>query len=243
MEAWLTGNPQRQKRLNIVELGPGSDEREVVRRIVGSYSSTIVRLYSTVRFRVIPLRFLNELAQYMPDRGRVLDLGCGFGLFTLHFAALKPASQFVGVDVSRSRIALAFGSARKLGIRNTEFICSDVREVELGDSAFDTITTLDLLHHLPIQDGNTIIKKVQSTWLSSHGMFVMKDVTTWPRPMLYFTFLLDLLMNPRDSFYYRCADAWIDLLDQAGFASVEKHYLWDLLPYPHILLIARKRVP
>ena len=61
--------------------------------------------------------------------------------------------------------------------------------------------------------------------------------------MLYFTFLLDLLMNPRDSFYYRCVDAWIDLLDQAGFASVEKHYLWDLLPYPHILLIARKRVP
>ena len=147
----MTGNPQRQKRLNIVELGPGSDEREVVRRIVGSYSSTIVRLYSTVRFRVIPLRFLNELAQYMPDRGRVLDLGCGFGLFTLYFAALKPASQFVGVDVSRSRIALAIGSARNLGIRNTEFICSDVREVELGDSAFDTITTLDLLHHLPIQ--------------------------------------------------------------------------------------------
>ena len=173
----------------------------------------------------------------------MLDLGCGFGLFTLYFAALNPASQFVGVDVSRSRIALAIGSARKLGIRNTEFICSDVREVELGESTFDTITTLDLMHHLPIQEGNTIIKKVQSTWLSPHGMFVMKDVTTWPRPMLYFTFLLDLLMNPRDSFYYRSADAWIDCLTKFGFASVEKHYLWDLLPYPHILLVARKREP
>ena len=74
-------------------------------------------------------------------------------------------------------------------------------------------------------------------------MFVMKDVTTWPRPMLYFTFLLDLLMNPRDSFYYRSADAWIDLLAKLGFTSVEKHYLRDLLPYPHILLIARKREP
>ena len=237
----MTGYPQSHKRLNLVDHDPGSRERELVRRIIRSYSSATVRLYSTVRFRVIPLRFLSELAQYIPDQGRVLDLGCGFGLFTLYFAALNPASQFVGVDVSRSRIALAIGSARKLGIRNTEFICSDVREVELGESAFDTVTTLDLMHHLPIQEGNTIIKKVQSTWLSPHGMFVMKDVTTWPRPMLYFTFLLDLLMNPGESFYYRSADVWIDLLTQVGFASVEKHYLWDLLPYPHILLIARKR--
>ncbi|MFQ5923344.1 MAG: class I SAM-dependent methyltransferase [Anaerolineales bacterium] len=239
----MIDNSERPKRLNLVDQDPGSAEREVVRRVVQSYSNTVVRLYSTIRFRVIPLRFLNELAQYIPDQGCVLDLGCGFGLFTLYFAALKPASQFVGVDVSRSRIAMAMGSASKLGIRNSEFVCSDIRQLEFEEPRFDTVMTLDLMHHLPVQEGNSIIQTVHSDWLSSRGTFVMKDVTTWPRPMLYFTFLLDLLMNPRDSFYYRSADAWIDYLAEVGFASVEKHYLWDLLPYPHILLIARNREP
>ncbi len=239
----MKGKPKRPRRLNILERDLNLDDQEISRLIIRSYSNATVRLYSTIRFRVIPLRFLDELAQYIPDNGRVLDLGCGFGLFTLYFAALKPASQFVGVDVSRSRIALAIGSARRLGIRNAKFICSDVREVDLGDSPFDTVTTLDLMHHLPVQDGDDIIQKIQSTWLSPHGMFVMKDVTTRPRPMLHFTFLLDLIMNPRDPVYYRSVDTWIDCLSGFGFVSVEKHYLWDLLPYPHILLIARKDGP
>ena len=127
-----------------------------------------------------------------------------------------------------------------LELQNTKFVYSDVREFAWRDSRFDVVITLDLMHHLPVRDGNDLLRTVNSTWLAPHGRFVMKDVTTWPRPMLYFTFLLDALMNPRDSFYYRSADAWIDLLAQVGYVSVEKHYLWDLLPYPHILLIARK---
>ncbi|NIN01129.1 MAG: hypothetical protein GTO24_24465 [candidate division Zixibacteria bacterium] len=68
----------------------------------------------------------------------------------------------------------------------------------------------------------------------------MKDVTTRPRPMLYFTFILDLLMNPSDAFYYRSVEKWVEMLRLTGFDLVEKHFLWDVLPYPHILLISRK---
>ena len=33
------------------------------------------------------LRFLEEIEQYLPDHGTILDLGCGFGLFSLYIAA------------------------------------------------------------------------------------------------------------------------------------------------------------
>jgi len=225
--------------LNLVERERKSNEHDIVKQIISSYSNLIIRLYSTVRFRVIPLRFLNELSQYIPEEGQVLDLGCGFGLFTLYFAALRPKTQFLGVDFSRSRIAMAHRSSRTLGLKNATFICSDIRNFDATGTRFNAVITLDLMHHLPVEDGNKVIEAIQSDWLSSDGLFIMKDVTTWPRLMLYFTFALDFIMNPRDSFYYRSAGTWINELTRLGFAGVERHYLWDILPYPHILLVAR----
>ena len=34
--------------------------------------------------------FLDEIGQYLPRGGRILDFGCGFGLFSLYFALRSP---------------------------------------------------------------------------------------------------------------------------------------------------------
>jgi predicted RNA methylase len=47
----------------------------------------IIRLYCFVRFKIIHLRFLEEIEQYLPNEGDILDLGCGFGLFALYIAS------------------------------------------------------------------------------------------------------------------------------------------------------------
>src|SRR5262245_20925065 len=60
-----------------------ADQRELVRRIAATYGG-LVRLYSLIRFRIIPLRFLEEMIQHLPTSGTILDLGCGFGLFSLY---------------------------------------------------------------------------------------------------------------------------------------------------------------
>jgi 2-polyprenyl-3-methyl-5-hydroxy-6-metoxy-1,4-benzoquinol methylase len=176
----------------------------------------------------------------MPKSGYILDLGCGFGLFTLYYAAQNPNVRVIGIDISSTRIEMAKKSAQKLGIRNVEFLCLNATKLSDLSLKFDIVVALDVLHHLPVQDGNKIIEIIYQTKLSNGGSFILKDITTHPRYMLYFTFILDLLMNPKDSFYYRSTDAWITCFKNVGFCQVEKHYLWDILPYPHILLLARK---
>jgi 2-polyprenyl-3-methyl-5-hydroxy-6-metoxy-1,4-benzoquinol methylase len=228
-------------RLHLLEATRTSTSQTVLKEIISSQQDSITKLYSHIRFRIIPLRFLQEIGQYIPNGGRVLDIGCGFGLFTLYFAAMHPETRFLGIDLSSARIEAARASARHLGLRNAEFACRNA--ISLLDSSLpkhDAVVTLDVLHHLPVHAGNDLLNTIYHDILSENSLLVIKDITTRPRAMLYFTFLLDLIMNPRSSFYYRSVDSWLELLAGIGFSRLEQHYLWDILPYPHVLIVGRK---
>ena len=55
----------------------------IKKRIIGSYRNLIIRTYCYIRFLIMNMRILEEIEQYLPKTGRVLDVGCGFGLFSL----------------------------------------------------------------------------------------------------------------------------------------------------------------
>jgi len=211
--------------------------KQITRRIVTTYSG-IVRAYATVRFRIIPLRFLEEIAQYLPESGRVLDLGCGFGLFALFMAMRRPSLEVLGVDLNTSRIAIARRSATELGVRNVRFIDADLRKWR-DDRPIDAVYALDVFHHLPVSAGNELLAHLYER-LPPGGLMLLKDVDTQPRLRLYFTYLLDLLMAPRDPTSYRSVETWRACLGGIGFSPVYAHYMWDVLPYPHMLLICSK---
>jgi putative methylase len=74
----------------------------------------------------------------LEDR-RVLDLGCGTGLFAIG-AALLGSRLATGVDADPASIALAQDAARHLGVvERTWFIAADVREWHPEPAAFDTV--------------------------------------------------------------------------------------------------------
>ena len=70
-----------------------------VRKIIRAYDDPLVRAYCWARFWILRQRFLDEIGQYLPAEGAVLDLGCGFGLFSLYYAATGPRRFLRGIDV------------------------------------------------------------------------------------------------------------------------------------------------
>lgn len=226
-------------KLSVIENGQdqNGDKRDLITRILSAYSG-MIRLYAFIRFKIIHLRFLEAIEQYLPDHGTILDLGCGFGLFSLYMAARKPHAQFVGVDVNAARLALARAAAEKLGIRNVTYERGDLRGWH-PDRAIAGAYALDVFHHIPVASGDQLLRDLCAR-LEPGCRFLLKDIDTTPRAMLLFTYLLDALMSPRDDFHYRSARAWQRQLRDAGFAPVYVHDLWDLLPYPHLLLIGEK---
>jgi 2-polyprenyl-3-methyl-5-hydroxy-6-metoxy-1,4-benzoquinol methylase len=107
------------------------------------------RRYHPTGWRLRTRRDMNVLCAAAPNRplGRVLSVGCGDGTFELMLA--ERADHVLGVDISPEAIAAAQSMQRSAGIRNAEFRCLSVADLDLTER-FDTIVCVAFLHHLPV---------------------------------------------------------------------------------------------
>ena len=87
---------------------------------------------------------------------RVLDLGCGPGLYTLYMA--DSADEVVGIDHQQWRIAKAEATRRKLGYRNVSFEVADIREPDFFDRVgrFDLVVAWGFLHRHNPESGRSV---------------------------------------------------------------------------------------
>jgi 2-polyprenyl-3-methyl-5-hydroxy-6-metoxy-1,4-benzoquinol methylase len=67
--------------------------REQIVRVISAYDDLVIRAYCRGRFLILRGRFLDEIGQYLPEEGTILDVGCGFGLFSLYYAQLLPETH------------------------------------------------------------------------------------------------------------------------------------------------------
>jgi SAM-dependent methyltransferase len=211
---------------------------ETIRRIVGAYDDPVVRAYCWARFGILRQRFLDEIGQYLPATGPVLDIGCGFGLFSLYYAALAPGRLLRGVDRNARRIAMARRAAARLGLANVLYEEGDARDFK-GDAEVAAAYMLDIVHHVPPATVPPLLAQLRRA-LPAGGTLLVKDVDTRPAPKRWFTWALDRAMAPRTPVHYWPADALARALEDASF-RVRRHLMVDLLPYPHVLYVCEAR--
>lgn len=223
----------------------GLADNSVLSRVTAQYRSPIVRAYIHCRFRIIHLPMIRVLDGLLPREGRILDVGCGFGLFSLCFALSAPARRIRGFDLNPRRIAAALHARDALGLTNVEFMRADATRYafnETGDSSgearFDGIITLDLLHHVSPWAKYHLLRCFHRN-LAPDGVLVIKDVTTYPTHRLWFTWLMDKIVSPGSPTYYQSHKDFVRMLERIGF-SVSLRLLKDPLPYPHVILVCRK---
>jgi SAM-dependent methyltransferase len=211
---------------------------DTIRRIVRAYDDPIVRAYCWGRFAILRQRFLDEIGQYRPPTGLVLDIGCGFGLFSLYYAASARGRLVRGIDVNRRRIALARRAAARLGLENVVYEEGDARDFK-GDAAVSAAYMLDIVHHVAPDAVPGLLRELHRA-VAPGGLLLVKDVDTRPAPKRWFTWVLDKAMDPRAPVRYWSGDELGGALDHAGF-SVRRHLMVDVLPYPHVLYVCTRR--
>jgi 2-polyprenyl-3-methyl-5-hydroxy-6-metoxy-1,4-benzoquinol methylase len=210
---------------------------EPIRRIVAAYDDPVVRAYCRVRFGILRQRFLDEIGQYLPDEGPVLDIGCGFGLFSLYYAATGPRRFVRGIDLNARRIAMARRAAARLGLDNVAYEQGDARHFK-GDGEVAAAYMLDIVHHVSAEAVPPLLAALHRC-LPPGGVLVLKDVDTRPAPKRWFTWVLDKLMAPATPVHYWSAETLTSLLQATGF-RVRRHLMVDLLPYPHVLYVCER---
>jgi SAM-dependent methyltransferase len=198
----------------------------------------IERAYANVRFSILRPKLLSVMDLLLPDEGRILDIGCGFGLFAAYFGQTQPARRIVGVDPNERRIAMAKRVCAGLGLEN-EFVAGDARSVSL-EGRFAGAYVLDVMHHIPADDQLPMLERLRDL-LAPRGVLVLKDITTEPHLQLKFTELMDRVMvGWQEPLAYRHHREWGEMLTGLGF-HVRMVRVPDVLPYPHVVIAATKK--
>ena len=163
--------------------------------VIRAYDDPVVRAYCWGRFWILRQRFLDEIGQYLPASGTVLDIGCGFGLFSLYYAATGAGRLVRGVDLNRRRIGMARRAAMRLGLENVVYEEGDARDFK-GDTVVDAAYMLDIVHHVPRDAVPPLLRQLHRA-VAPGGLLLVKDVDTRPAPKRWFTWALDKAMDPR----------------------------------------------
>jgi 16S rRNA G1207 methylase RsmC len=93
-----------------------------------------------------------------PTGGRVLDLGCGYGVIGLAIAAAVPDATVTGVDVNERAVLLANENAAALGLAD-RFTATTPPGVA-AEATYD-----ELWSNPPIRIGKTALHELLLTWL------------------------------------------------------------------------------
>ena len=99
------------------------------------------------------------------DGMRVLDLGCGWGAFTLFAAARLPRCEFLAVSNSRAQEAHIAAAARRLGLANVHTQRADVNFLAL-DGGFDRIVCVEMFEH--VRNHAALLARI-ARWLAPAG--------------------------------------------------------------------------
>lgn len=131
------------------------------------------RLHTRVRWRSCPFE---EVAAAVPRGGRVLEIGCGHGLFSTYLALDDPTRTVVGTDVDGDKIRAAQRAAE--GLDNLTFAPAAPGELPVGP--WDAIAVVDVLYLID-REGERSLLHEAGRRLAPDGVLVVKEMGTTPR--------------------------------------------------------------
>lgn len=146
-------------------------------RVLGKYSKYSCGLWTqpTDTLDSAEARMLEKTCERaeIVDGMRILDLGCGWGSFSLWAAEHYPKSQIVGVSNSASQREHILQVAKSRGLENIEIITQDVNQLTLEvtkEMPFDRIVSIEMMEHT--RNWRQLLKRA-AYWLKPNGkMFI-----------------------------------------------------------------------
>ena len=93
------------------------------------------------------IRLVRECCREGLDRARVLDIGCGTGIWSLALA--DEVREVVGVDISETMIRYAERNKRDVGAENARFVVSDWADLRPGEGILREEFDIVIMHMTP----------------------------------------------------------------------------------------------
>jgi SAM-dependent methyltransferase len=202
-----------------------------------SESDLVTKSYLRIKLKICPLVRLESL---FPEEGKIVDLGCGNGLFPNILGIGSYRRHIVGADLDETKIAAAERTKGRL--TNIEYAVGNI--VTMDYPTGDAFSLVDVLYLIPYEAQETILQKCARA-LAPGGTLIIKEMDTRPRWKYIWNYFQETLavkiigFTLGERFYFRSRDNFENLLSGMGFrvdtVRLDKGY-W----YPHIAYVCTR---
>ena len=215
------------------------------RQTLKLYPSLSLRDRLTILARLIfcARSIMQVLEQHLPDRGLVLDLGCGYGVISHLVSTEYPHRAVMGVDMSSRRIEIARRSVAHR--KNMTFHIGNIREIQVPHC--DAVIMIDILSMLPYQIQEQLLIRCYEK-LRDGGVLLVKDTCKspyWKYAYVYFEDMFKTKMRvfgkeiTEHSLHFWGVQEFVELLERIGFRATAIP-LKSRLPYPGVFYVCHK---
>ncbi len=175
-------------------------------------------------------------AQKAPRKvyGRILDMGCSTGHYTLALAQSFPEAEITGIDLSIRALEHCARAGNAMGA-NWQLYRRAAEKTGFEDQQFDLVTSYILLHEVPAEIVRAIFAEAFRL-LRPGGDLLMADVTRFSSMSKFAVWRQDLLARMGGEPYWR-ETAVLDLAEiarETGFVDAHADGI-----FPHIVQARR----
>lgn len=182
---------------------------------------------------------LTALRARIQDGMRILDLGCGWGSFSLWAAERFPNTQILAVSNSCLQRKFIEARAAAAGLTNVRVQTADINDFQ-PDERFDRLVSIEMMEH--VRNHRVLFERI-ARWLTPGGMafahifchrshaytYEHRDPSDWmaknfftggmmPSEGMFRRYQDDLALREQwrvdGTHYNRTCDAWLERLDQ-----------------------------
>ncbi len=107
---------------------------------------------------------------YLPKKGKITDVGCGYGFLPLMLSFTGKEREITGIDYDDEKIGIAANCISKSD--NVNFVCADVTQYEYDYS--DAFVISDVLHYLSEVQQAEVISRCANK-LNKNGVMIIRD--------------------------------------------------------------------
>jgi SAM-dependent methyltransferase len=209
------------------------------RRALRLYRSASLGVRAHVHVRWFSAPF-PAIAAALPAAGRVLEIGCGHGLFSAYAAFSGPGRDVLGVDIDADKIDAAVAAAR--GTDRLEF--RRAADGAVPASPWDAVVFVDVLYLLPADQQRALLTEAVHA-LAPGGRVVVKEMGTEPAWKVRWNTLQETLSVKILRITEGSSFDFVDPAEMAGWLSglglvVERRRLDARRVHPHHLLVGRR---
>ncbi len=199
-------------------------------QIIKYYPCFWPKIYVFCRSLILPI---DQIESLLPDKGSILDVGCGYGLTTAFFA-LNKHRQMLGLEINSKKISLAqkiFSTFPNISFETADLLSTQKK-------SFNSILAIDLLHHLNPSQKDQFLKDAFQK-LENSGTLIIKEINTKPLLKYLWNYFHDLIMTKFSSLHFLSTLELKKLLNKHHFKIIKKGMYKNFL-YPHTFYVCQK---